>query len=47
MELRYKTILNVNVIYGHSLIIPAFAEAYKMNVQTAYRYLKNMADWII
>jgi hypothetical protein len=24
-----------------SFIIPAFAEAYKMNVQTAYRYLKQ------
>jgi hypothetical protein len=30
-----------------AFIIPAFAEAYKMNVQTAYRYLKNMAVWII
>jgi hypothetical protein len=24
-----------------AFIIPAFAEAYKMNVQTAYRYLKK------
>jgi hypothetical protein len=28
-----------------SFIIPAFAEAYKMNVQDAYFYLKKYGGW--
>jgi hypothetical protein len=28
-----------------AFIVPAFAEAYKMNVQAAYRYLKKYGGW--
>ncbi|MDR3094195.1 MAG: DUF3791 domain-containing protein [Bacteroidales bacterium] len=28
-----------------TFIIPAFAEAYKMNVQSAYYYLKKYGGW--
>ncbi|MDR1542987.1 MAG: DUF3791 domain-containing protein [Prevotellaceae bacterium] len=35
----------LNEISFIAFIIPAFAQAYKMNAQNAYRYLKKYGGW--
>ena len=45
METRAINKETSNKISFITYIVPAFADAYKMNVQDAYFYLKNHGGW--